>query len=237
METILHRAATRGVANHGWLKSHHSFSFSRYYSPERMGFGLLRVLNDDFVAPGMGFGTHPHDNMEIISIPLVGALRHQDSTGNSFVIRTNDVQIMSAGSGLTHSEVNDSKDAAVSFLQLWVLPKERNIQPRYEQKTFAAEHRHNSLLTVISPHQEDKAVWINQDAFLSLASLDQDIALTYTSKKSGNGVYIFVLEGALEVAGEQLGKRDAIGITNYDTVKLKATNPNTQVLFIDVPMQ
>jgi len=235
MKTIIHKAQSRGLANHGWLKSYHTFSFARYYNPERMSFGLLRVLNDDVVAPGMGFGTHPHDNMEIVSIPLSGALRHKDSTGNEFPIRTNDVQIMSAGSGLTHSEMNHSAKEPVNFLQLWILPKEKNITPRYEQKTFSPEERHNALVTVVAP-VDPKAVWINQDAYLSLATLDQNVTLPYQSKKRGNGAYVFVLEGELEVAGTRLGRRDAIGISDFDSVSLKATSPKTEVLIIDVPM-
>jgi redox-sensitive bicupin YhaK (pirin superfamily) len=236
MKSIVHKAESRGLADHGWLKSNHTFSFARHYDPTRMGFGLLRVLNDDVVAPGMGFGTHPHDNMEIISIPLSGALRHKDSTGNVFPIRTNDVQIMSAGSGLTHSEMNHSTKESVNFLQLWIFPKEKNITPRYEQKTFSPEKRHNTLLTVVAP-DDQAAVWINQDAYLSLATLDQDVTLTYQAKKPGNGSYIFVLDGELDVADTHLGKRDAIGITDFDSVSLKATSPKAEVLVIDVPMK
>lgn len=236
MKTVLHKADSRGLADHGWLKSNHTFSFARYYNPERMSFGLLRVLNDDVVAPGMGFGTHPHDNMEIISIPLSGALRHKDSTGNEFPIRTNDVQIMSAGSGLTHSEMNHSAKEAVNFLQLWILPKEKNITPRYEQKTFSPEERRNDLVTVVAP-DDPEAVWINQDAYLSLATLDQGVTLPYQPKKPGNGTYVFVLDGELDVAGTHLGKRDAIGISDFDSVSLKATSPKAEVLVIDVPMK
>jgi quercetin 2,3-dioxygenase len=236
MKTIVHPSASRGKAQHGWLNSQHSFSFSQYYNPEKMGFGTLRVLNDDAVAPGMGFGTHPHANMEIISIPLKGALRHRDSTGNEFVIRTNDVQIMSAGSGLTHSEINHSENEEVQFLQIWILPKEKNIKPRYEQKTFAPESRQNQFLTVVSPQPEDGGVWINQDAYLSLATLEPGLNLSYPIRKNGNGVYLFVLEGAVEVADTRLGKRDAIGIWDAAALTLTAVSPATEVLVIEVPM-
>jgi quercetin 2,3-dioxygenase len=236
MKTIVHPSASRGKAQHGWLNSQHSFSFSQYYDPKKMGFGTLRVLNDDAVAPGMGFGTHPHANMEIISIPLKGALRHRDSTGNEFVIRTNDVQIMSAGSGLTHSEINHSESEDVQFLQIWILPKEKNIKPRYEQKTFAPESRQNRFLTVASPQAEDGGVWINQDAYLSLATLEPGLNLSYQLKKNGNGVYLFVLEGAVEVADTRLGKRDAIGIWDASALTLTAVSPATEVLVIEVPM-
>ncbi|MBF9252802.1 pirin family protein [Pontibacter sp. 172403-2] len=233
---VIDKANTRGHANHGWLDSHHTFSFARYYNPQRMGFGLLRVINDDVVAPGMGFGAHAHDNMEIISIPLSGALEHQDSTGNKKVIYTNDVQIMSAGSGLTHSEYNHSKSEKVNFLQIWVLPKEENIAPRYDQKTFNPEDRQNQLQTVVSPEQDGKAIWINQDAWFSLGSLKSGFSEEYKIHKAGNGVYAFVLEGDLEIDGEKLSKRDGIGISETDTVSIKASS-DAEVLLMEVPMQ
>lgn len=230
------KANTRGHANHGWLDSHHTFSFARYHNPQRMGFGLLRVINDDVVAPGMGFGAHAHDNMEIISIPLSGALEHQDSTGNKEVIRTNDVQIMSAGSGLTHSEYNHSKTDKVNFLQIWVLPKEENIKPRYEQKTFKPEDRQNQLQTVVSPEKDGQAIWINQDAWFSLGNLKSGFSEEYKIHKPENGVYAFVLEGEVEIDGEKLSKRDGIGISETDTVSIKATS-DAEVLLMEVPMR
>ncbi|MES2731831.1 MAG: pirin family protein [Bacteroidota bacterium] len=236
MKTIVHQASSRGGANHGWLKAQHSFSFARFYNPDRMGFGLLRVLNDDIIAPSMGFGAHPHDNMEIITIPLSGALRHQDSTGNQAVIETNDVQIMSAGTGLTHSEVNNSTKEEVKLLQIWILPKEENIAPRYEQKTFSLDNSRNAFVTVVSPEEKDQGVWINQDAYLSLASLDQHVSLSYQPRKAGNGAYIFVIEGEVEVADTHLGKRDAMGLVEFDNFDLTALTPNTKVLVIDLPM-
>ncbi|NDK56249.1 pirin family protein [Pontibacter fetidus] len=232
---IIHKAETRGHANHGWLDSHHTFSFASYYNPERMGFGLLRVLNDDIVAPGMGFGAHPHDNMEIVSIPLSGELAHQDSTGNKKVIQTNDVQIMSAGSGLTHSEFNNSKTDQVNFLQIWVFPKEQNIKPRYEQKTFNPADRQNKLQTVVSPEQGAESIWINQDAWFTLGSLKTGFTEDYKLHKSGNGVYAFVLEGDLEIDGEKLNKRDGMGISDFETITIKATS-DAELLLMEVPM-
>jgi len=233
---VIDKADTRGHANHGWLDSHHTFSFARYHNPQRMGFGLLRVINDDVVAPGMGFGAHAHDNMEIISIPLSGALEHQDSTGNKKVIYTNDVQIMSAGSGLKHSEYNHSKTEKVNFLQIWVLPKEENITPRYEQKTFNPEDRQNQLQTVVSPEKDGENIWINQDAWFSLGSLKSGFSEAYKMHKPGNGVYAFVLEGDVEIDGEKLSKRDGIGISETDTVSIKATS-DAEILLMEVPMQ
>ena len=235
MKTIVHSSASRGTANHGWLKSRHTFSFAGYHNPERVHFGALRVLNDDQVAGGQGFGTHPHDNMEIVSIPLQGDLAHQDSTGRSEVIREGDVQIMSAGTGIRHSEFNHNKDEEVHFLQIWVFPKERNITPRYEQKSYSAEDRMNKFQTVVSPEGGD-AVWINQDAFFSLANLDAGIKLNYEVKKPGNGVYLFVLNGELTAAGENLDTRDAVAITEAESFEIKAKS-YAEVLLIEVPME
>lgn len=236
MKTIVHRAETRGMADHGWLKSYHTFSFASYYNPERMNFGLLRVLNDDTVAAGMGFGKHPHDNMEIVSIPLKGSLEHQDSMGNKMVIGLNEVQIMSAGSGVRHSEYNHSKTEEVKFLQIWVFPKERNIEPRYEQKVFSPEDRKNKFKTVVSPYKEDGSLWINQDAYFVLGDLDGGKALTYTLNDKSHGVYLFVLEGSVEAGGEKLNRRDAIGISETESFEVKASE-NAEVLLIEVPMK
>lgn len=233
---VIHKANTRGHGNHGWLNSHHTFSFARYYDPERMGFGLLRVLNDDVVAPGMGFGTHPHDNMEIVSIPLKGSLAHQDSTGTSEVIRTDEVQIMSAGSGLTHSEFNASKTESVNFLQIWVFPKEQNIQPRYEQKAYKPEDRQNKLQTVISPEKGGDALWINQDAWFTLGTLKAGFSENYQLHKQGNGLYAFVLEGEVEIDGEKLEKRDGMGMSETDQVSIKAT-ADAELLLMEIPMK
>lgn len=235
MKKVIHKSDTRGHANHGWLESFHSFSFANYYNPNRMNFGLLRVLNDDSVAAGRGFGAHPHDNMEIISIPLEGDLEHQDNMGNKTVIKSNDVQIMSAGTGVVHSEYNPSREDAVKFLQIWVFPKERNIKPRYAQKTFAPADRENKLQVVVSPEHEE-AVWINQDAYFSLGKFEAGKTVDYEIQKIGNGAYIFVLDGKVEVAGEVYDKRDAVGVWDTDKVNIKAAE-NANFLVIDVPMK
>ncbi len=235
MKSVLHKAATRGHADHGWLNSWHSFSFAGYYDPERMNFGVLRVLNDDTVAAGMGFGKHPHDNMEIISIPLEGDLEHQDDTGTKAVIRKGDVQIMSAGTGIAHSEKNASTQDAVKFLQIWVIPNQRNVAPRYDQKSFGAEDTRNVLLTVVSPMGAGDGVHIHQDAWFSLGKLDAGIELTYELKKSGNGVYVFVLEGGLTVGDTSMERRDGLGV--WDTEKLAIrTATGAEVLLMEVPM-
>lgn len=235
MKKIIHKADSRGYLDHGWLKTHHTFSFNTYYEPERIRFGLLRVLNDDTIEPGMGFGTHPHDNMEIVTIPLSGSLEHQDSTGHSEVLNTNEVQIMSAGSGLTHSEFNHSDTEKLSLLQIWVFPKQRDITPRYDQRAFNPEMRRNTILTVVSPEKNDSSMWINQDAYFSLSSLDAGKKLDYKIKHKNNGLYVFVIDGVIETAGETLDKRDAIGLTEIDNIDIKA-KVNADLLFIDVPM-
>lgn len=234
MKTVLHKANTRGSANFGWLDSKHTFSFGRYYNPERVHFGALRVLNDDIVIGGAGFGTHPHDNMEIVSIPLRGDLKHEDSTGRGEIIKTGDVQIMSAGSGLQHSEFNPNKDKEVNFLQIWVLPKEHNITPRYDQKSFDVAERKNRIQTVVSPTDE-QAVWINQDAYFSLSDLSQGTAIKYKMNHSGNGVYIFLLEGEVTVGDTSLTRRDGLGVWETEQVDITAST-EAQLLFVEVPM-
>jgi len=236
MNTVLHKAATRGHAAHGWLDSWHTFSFANYYEPARMHFGALRVLNDDTVAPGMGFGKHPHDNMEIVSIPLEGDLEHQDSMGTKQVIRQGDVQIMSAGTGITHSEKNASNTAPVKFLQIWVFPNQKNVTPRYDQKTFSESEKHNTLLTVVSPMNEAEGVHIHQDAWFSLGNLDKDFAVEYWVKKSGNGVYVFLLEGEVVVNDIVMNRRDGLGISETDVLSIKA-NTDAKLLLMDVPMK
>lgn len=235
MKTTLHKASSRGHANHGWLDTHHTFSFAQYYNPERMHFGVLRVLNDDVVTGGMGFGTHAHDNMEIISIPLSGDLEHKDSMGNTTVIKQNDVQIMSAGSGVKHSEYNKNKDKPVNFLQIWLFPKERNIQPRYDQKTFLPDNRVNKLQLIISPDKEADSIQINQDAWFYLGNLKKDFKTTYTFKNPKNGLYAFVINGDIKVGGELIGKRDGIGITDSGQVEIVA-NTDAEILIMEVPM-
>lgn len=236
MKTTIHRADTRGYADHGWLKAKHSFSFASYYNPGKIRFGLLRVLNDDIVEAGAGFGTHPHDNMEIVTIPLRGEVAHKDSTGNHGVIRPGDVQIMSAGSGLTHSEYNNSDKNDVNLLQIWVFPKEKDINPRYDQKTFNPSDRVNKIVTLVSPEKNGETLWINQNAYFSLSDLMKDNSVKYKVNSKGNGVYIFIIEGEVNVSGEKLGKRDAIGVEDAESIDILALN-NSKVLFIEVPMR
>ena len=235
MNTVLHKAETRGKANHGWLNSHHTFSFANYHNPERMNFGVLRVLNDDIVQAAMGFGTHPHDNMEIISIPLEGDLEHKDSMGNVTVIKEGDVQIMSAGTGVTHSEKNKNNDKEVKFLQIWVFPKEKNISPRYDQISIREIAKENKFYQVVSPNQDDQGVWINQDAWFHIGNFTKGNSDQYEIKKEGNGVYAFILEGEVEIDGEKLSKRDGMGIWNTKSINVKATE-KARVLLMEVPM-
>lgn len=235
MKTVLHKADTRGHANHGWLDTHHTFSFANYYNPERMNFGVLRVLNDDAVAPGRGFGTHPHDNMEIISIPLEGDLEHKDSMGNVAVIKQGDVQVMSAGTGIFHSEYNKNKDQAVKFLQIWVFPKKKNVEPRYDQITLNEKDLTNQLYQILSPNPDDQGVWINQDAWFHMGKLEEGTHAAYTLKKGTNGVYVFVLEGEATVDGQPLEKRDGFGIWDTDKINITADR-DTKVLLMEVPM-
>lgn len=235
MKTILHKADSRGHASFGWLNSFHTFSFGRYYNPDRVHFGALRVLNDDTVGKGMGFSKHPHDNMEIVSIPLFGDLHHKDSTGRDEIIRENDVQIMSAGSGIAHSEMNANKDKEVKFLQLWVFPKEKDIEPRYQQKTFLPEDRLNKILTVVAPDDE-RAVWINQDAWFSLARLSKEVSIAYKLHKEGNGVYVFVLHGTLTINEQVLEPRDGLGISETNSITI-AAGADAEILLVEVPMQ
>jgi redox-sensitive bicupin YhaK (pirin superfamily) len=234
MNTVLHKSETRGHANHGWLDSHHTFSFANYYDPARMNFGVLRVLNDDIVDGGKGFGTHPHDNMEIISIPLKGDLEHKDSVGTKAVIRQHDVQIMSAGTGIYHSEYNKNSSDKVNFLQIWVFPKQRDIAPRYDQRTFKPEDRVNKFQNIVSPG-EGEGVWINQDAWFHLGSLKKGFQTSYAVKQKTNGVYAFIIEGEVTINGQKLTRRDGFGI--WDAEKLSiAADSDAEVLLMDVPM-
>jgi redox-sensitive bicupin YhaK (pirin superfamily) len=236
MKTILHKANTRGHANHGWLDSYHTFSFAGYYDATRIHFGSLRVLNDDTVAGGMGFGAHPHENMEIISIPTSGALEHKDSMGNVQVIKQGDVQVMSAGTGIQHAEKNKNHNEEVKFFQIWVFPNKKNVEPRYDQKNFTDEDKHNKLATVVSPlGSNDGGVQIHQDAWFSIGKLDKDFITTYELKKKENGVYAFVIEGDVTINGEKLNRRDGLGITEADELKIKADS-NTSLLLMEVPV-
>lgn len=235
MKTVLHKANTRGHADHGWLDSHHTFSFANYYNPERMNFGVLRVLNDDIVAPSRGFGRHPHDNMEIISIPLEGDLEHQDNIGNLATIRAGDVQVMSAGTGVFHSEKNRNKDKAVKFLQIWMFPNQQNVAPRYDQISLKSTDSKNEFYQILSPNKDDDGVWVHQNAWFHIGKFEKGKTTTYEIKAKENGVYAFILEGEATIEGQQLGERDGFGIWNTDKIKVEATS-ETKILLMDVPM-
>jgi len=237
MNKVLHPAQSRGAANHGWLKSFHSFSFANYYNPQKMHFGVLRVLNDDEVAPSMGFGTHPHDNMEIISIPLSGELKHKDSMGNEAIIKTGEIQVMSAGTGIQHSEHNASTSEPVKFLQIWLFPNKKNVTPRYDQILLPDLAKHNVLHQVLSPNAEDAGVWIHQNAWFHMGTFDAGTAQSYALKDSRNGLYLFMIEGSIEIEGETLGARDAIGLSDLKEVSFTSQSENTRVLLMEVPMQ
>lgn len=232
---ILHKADSRGNADHGWLKSRHTFSFANYYNPERMHFGVLRVLNDDTVEAGMGFGTHPHDNMEIISIPLEGDLEHKDSMGNVAVIKNGDIQVMSAGTSIMHSEYNKNKDSRVKFLQIWVFPNKRNVTPRYDQITLNLEDRKNKLQQILSPNPDDAGVWIHQNAWFHLADFEKGHEHNYAIKGNGNGVYAFILKGDVTINGQTLNERDGLGIWDTQKIDIKADS-NASFLLMEVPM-
>lgn len=235
-KTILHKADTRGNANHGWLQSFHTFSFAGYHNPERVHFGVLRVLNDDTVKGGMGFGKHPHDNMEIISIPLEGDLEHKDSMGNTTVIKKGDIQVMSAGTGIQHSEYNKNTDETVKFLQIWIFPNKRNVQPRYDQITLNQNDRKNKLQQILSPNPDDEGVWIHQDAWFHLGQLDKNTSIDYSIKKSGNGVYAFVIEGGFTINGTELSRRDGLGIWETDEFNITSKADGAEILLMEVPM-
>jgi redox-sensitive bicupin YhaK (pirin superfamily) len=232
---ILHRADERGIADHGWLNSFHSFSFAEFYNPNKMNFGVLRVLNDDTVAPGRGFGTHPHSNMEIISIPLEGDLEHKDSMGTTAVIKHGDIQVMSAGTGIYHSEYNKNGDKPVKFLQIWVIPKVKDVKPRYDQITLNAADRHNKFQQILSPNANDAGVWIHQDAWFNLGKFDKGEATDYRLNKGSNGVYAFVLSGKATINGQALDTRDAVGV--WDTTELSVVaDEGAEILLMEVPM-
>ena len=233
---ILHKASSRGHADHGWLNAYHSFSFASWYNPERIQFGMLRVLNDDTVAAGMGFGTHPHDNMEIITIPLEGDLAHKDSMGNAATIKTGDVQVMSAGTGIQHSEFNPNADQHTKLFQIWLFPKYRNVEPRYQQITLNSTKQKNDFAQILSPNEEDEGVWIHQDAWFYLSDFDKDFSKKLALKKEGNGFYIMNIEGKIEVNGEKLEKRDAIGIWETNELEIKA-NSDSRFLIMEIPME
>lgn len=235
MKTTRFDSNSRGHANHGWLEARHTFSFANYYNPKRMGFGALRVLNDDIIAPKMGFGLHPHSNMEIISIPLTGSLAHADSMGHEKVIRKGEVQVMSAGTGIVHSEYNHSHQENVNLLQIWVLPRDINVEPRYDQREFSLEQRKNKWQLVVSPDGRDNSLMVHQDTFFSLTELDAQSEINYSSPVSGLGTYVFVISGNIELLGEELGNRDALSIEGAQELKIKA-NEKSEILIINVPI-
>lgn len=235
MTKTVYTSDSRGFADHGWLRTRYSFSFANYYNPDRIHFGELRVINDDIVAGGRGFGTHPHDNMEIITIPLSGDLAHKDSMGNSSVIREGDIQVMSAGTGITHSEFNHNPDREVRLLQIWVFPDKKNVTPRYDQKSLKDLARDNALYEVLSPDPEGPGVWIHQQAWFSMGTLSSGWKDTYTLHKENNGVYVLVLEGEMKVAGEKLSRRDAVAVSDVNALELEATT-DARVLLMEVPM-
>lgn len=236
MKTIYHKASTRGHVNHGWLNTHHTFSFANYHNPERVHFGMLRVLNDDVIAGNMGFGMHPHRDMEIISIPLGGTLVHEDNMGNKGIIRKGEVQVMSAGTGVMHSEKNGSTDENVELLQIWLFPKVMGVTPRYDQLTISDNSKINEFQQIISPNKEGEGLWIHQDAWFHLANLEKGIEKTYSLKLKGNGVYIFVIEGSIKIDGQVLDKRDGLGIFETDSFDLEALE-DAEVLLMEIPME
>ncbi len=235
--TVLHKAATRGGADHGWLKAKHTFSFANYYDPQRMHFGVLRVLNDDRIAGGKGFGTHPHDNMEIITIPLSGTVAHKDSMGSSGTISPGEVQVMSAGTGVTHSEFNHKQDEELRLLQIWLFPNKRGVTPRYDQLKFEVKDRHNKFQQILSPKADDAGVWIHQNAWFHMGEFDKDFKTTYGLKDKSNGVYAFVIKGDVTVNGNALNERDGLGIWDVDQLDIQANSAGAELLLMEVPMQ
>ncbi len=235
MKTVLYKAADRGSADYGWLKPNYYFSFGQFHDQNKVHFGLLRVLNDDFIAGGGAFPTHPHDNMEIVTIPFSGGLKHKDSTGGEGIIKAGDIQIMSAGSGVQHSEANVSATEPVTLFQVWVFPKERNIKPRYDQKTFDISDRVNKWQMVVSPIAADDALWINQDARFALTKLEAGKEITYSTAFNNNGVFLVVINGSVKVNGQQLNKRDALGISEAAAFTISAIE-DAELLAVEVPM-
>jgi redox-sensitive bicupin YhaK (pirin superfamily) len=233
---VLHKANTRGHADHGWLKANFSFSFGSWYNPERVQFGALRVLNDDVIGEGMGFGTHPHDNMEIITIPLEGDLAHKDSMGNAATIKNGDVQVMSAGTGIQHSEFNPNPGLKTKSLQIWIFPNKRDVTPRYQQISLNKEDRNNKLQQILSPNPDDDGVWIHQDAWFHMGKFDEGLSTTYDLKKQGNGVYAFLLSGNVTINGQELATRDALGIWDFEQLNITA-NTASEILLMEVPMK
>ena len=233
--SVLHKANTRGSQDHGWLKVNHTFSFANYHNPNRMHFGVIRVLNDDSIAGGKGFGTHPHDNMEIITIPLEGALAHKDNMGNGTIIKKGDVQVMSAGTGITHSEFNSNDDHAVKVLQIWLFPNKKNVTPRYDQLSLEDIEVKNEFYQILSPNKNDQGVWIHQNSWFSMAEFDIHKEVNYNLKSTSNGIYVFIIEGQAQVGKELLEKRDGFGIWNIENINIFASK-GAKILLMEVPM-
>jgi len=234
-QSILHLADSRGKVNHGWLKANHSFSFGSYHNPDRVHFGALRVLNDDYIAGGKGFGEHPHDNMEIISIPLSGELKHKDSMGNEAVIKHGEVQVMSAGTGIYHTEFNNSEEEAVELLQIWLFPNKRNVEPRYEQISIDYKKSINSFEQILSPDPNDAGVWIHQNAWFHIGAFEEGKSTDYSLKAKGNGVYVFVIKGSIKVNGQIVDERDGYGVWDIENLQIHSEN-DSEVLLMEVPM-
>jgi len=235
MKTILHKSDTRGHANHGWLDTHHTFSFANYYNPDRIHFGALRVLNDDRITGGEGFSMHPHDNMEIISIPLSGAVEHKDSMGNTAVIEAGEIQVMSAGTGIFHSEYNKNPHQDARFLQIWVFPSEKNTTPRYSQISLSDVAKPDTLYQIVSPNPDDEGAWIGQRAWFHLGELSEGWKGSHKLKSNNSGVYLFVLEGSILAAGYTLDRRDGLGVTDIDSLDIEVVK-TARILVIEVPM-
>jgi quercetin 2,3-dioxygenase len=237
MNFIIHPSISRGEANHGWLLAKHSFSFASYHNPERMHFGVLRVLNDDKIAGGTGFGTHPHDNMEIITIPLKGALAHKDSMGNSSTIFAGDIQVMSAGTGIQHSEYNANKDKNCELFQIWLFPNKRNVTPRYDQFSYKNLMFQNQLLNILSPNETENGVWIHQDAWFSIGKFYSNFKSNYKLNLSTNGVYIMVISGSFEIENQKLSDRDAIGVWDKETININSLSQDSEILILEIPIK
>ena len=235
MQSIVHKSNTRGYANHGWLEARHSFSFANYYDPNRKNFGVLRVLNDDKISGGMGFGTHPHDNMEIITIPLEGALAHKDDMGNGTTIHEGDIQVMSAGTGILHSEFNANSDKDCKLLQIWVLPNKKEVEPRYDQISFDKNKMQNNFLQILSPNENDYGVWIHQKAWFFLGEFDEGMKKNYNLNLKENGVYIFLISGKISISNQLLESRDAIGVWETNEFDIHVIE-KSKILIMEIPM-
>ena len=236
MKMIFHPSSSRGYANHGWLEANHSFSFARFFDPNKMNFGALRVLNDDTIAAGMGFGTHPHNDMEIITIPLKGDLEHKDSMGYSEVIKEGDIQVLSAGTGIQHSEYNKNSDRPINLLQIWVFPEKKGVKPRYDQLSLKNLKKEDEFYQILSPNADDQGVWIHQNSWMHMGEFTHDKEHVYQLKDKRNGVYIFVIEGGAFVDSQNLQKRDALGVWETESIEIKAEK-NSKILLIEVPMK